>query len=426
MPATDRPEPQSPASKRKLAPSTGARASSLRLLPLLAVGLLLIGGAWWLRSSAWVREVIVRGKDLAELQALVSRQPDDPIAQYYLGRRYVAARRFSEATEAYEAATRLDPGSARAHLGLGLSLFELGKLQQAHDELAVAVHLDDRQAPAEYTLGKIAWMQGNLTQAVPHLQRATQLDSHSAPAWYGLAVCFVQQERRDLALDPLKHAIACDETNAQYHTTLGELLVFLGRTDEGRQQYERALQLAPDYGPAVALMGDLCLHHQTGTAALMRARDLLQRATHLKTLRPQDVYLDLGETYFRTGDYSRAVPALREAIRLAPHDRQPYYQLAQVERKLGDRQATADAEARFQALTRQHTQQEALEVRVRQTPGDAQARLQLARLYADLGQEGPAAGQYRAYLQMRPDDRAASAEFAQWIRTLRSPTDKGP
>src|SRR5438094_10583940 len=102
------------------APRGRARASSFRLVTLLLVGLRLVGASWWLRSSRWLHDSVLRGKDLPELEALVRQQPEDALAQYYLAKSYYLNRRFSEARAAYDEAVRLDRNSARAHLGLGL------------------------------------------------------------------------------------------------------------------------------------------------------------------------------------------------------------------------------------------------------------------------------------------------------------------
>jgi tetratricopeptide (TPR) repeat protein len=414
MPVTDpSPHPRIPTTGTKHATAPGSRASSLRLIPLLCIGLALIGAAWALRSSAWLHETIVRSKDMAELEAMVRAKPDDAIAQYYLGRRYYVAGRYADAAVAYDAAARLDPNSARSHLGLGLSLFEQGRLNEARVELEQTLRLTAGQAPAEYTLGKIAWMQHNIPEALPHLLHATQIDPKSAPAWYGLAVCEIQAQQRDKALEPLQHAVAIDPGNASYQTALGELLCFFGRMDEGRACYERALQLSPDYGPACALAGQFYLRKVGGPAGLARAEELLTHATRTRTYHPEEVYLDLGELYMRKQRYPDAVEALQRSIHFEPRDERPYYLLTKVYRRMGDRKELAAAEQRFQYISRRHVQMQSLQALLSHSPNDAVGHLQLAHVYSDLDMMPQAADQYAAYLRLKPDDAAAMQAFRQ-------------
>jgi tetratricopeptide (TPR) repeat protein len=395
----------------------------LRLLPLLLVGLLLIGAAWWFRSSSWMREAILRGKDLSELEAIVRQHPDDAIAQYYLAKRYFLNHQFVDARTAYEATTRLDPNSARAHLGLGLTWFELHQIQSSQDELTQALTLDHQLPWAEYMLGRIAWLEGNSEAAIPHLQRAIKLDSRSAVAWYGLAVCYIQLGHRDTALGAMQQAVAHDETNTRYHTTLGELLVFQGKTEEGHREYDRALQLDPNYGPAVALMGSLYLYNLPGKDSQARAAELLQRATHLPSYHPQDVYFDLSQLYFRQGKYLQALPMLQKAIQADPRDERPYYLLTQIERRLGDSKAAAAANTKFQYISQRHVQKDDLEMHLRQAPADTPSRLKLARVYADLGLASQAIRQYQICLHQQPRATETARKLDQFVQQQRAQAD---
>jgi len=400
-------------SKGVLAPAGGALR--FRLTMLIVLGLALVGGAFFLRSSAGIREAILRGKELQELEAEARVHPGDALAQYYLAKSYYLHLRFPEARSAYETAIRLDPNSARSHLGLALSLYESGRLRDARDEFETTLRLDSRSAWSEYMLGKIAWLQGRVTEALPHMERATRLDPRSDPAWFGLGVCYEQLHRYNDAVEPLKLAISHREDRAQYHTALGEVLVYRGYTDEGRKHYERALQLNPNYGPACQLMGGFYLHKVPGRDSLDRAEELLLRATHLSAYHPEQLYLDLGELYAQKAQYKRAVEALRESINKDPRDERAYYALASVYRRLGNAQAAAAAEQQFKRISDRHNQLQTQEARVFHDANNSDARLSLARLYRDLGLTEQAAQQYAAYLRLKPDASDIDLEFRTWV-----------
>jgi tetratricopeptide (TPR) repeat protein len=392
------------------------RAPSLRLLILLSAGLALVGGALWLRSSARMRETILSGKEISELEAAVQAQPGDALAAYYLAKRYYLARRFRDARAAYESVVRLEPASARAHLGLALSLYELGESRAARAEFERTLQLDSRSAWAEYMLGKLAWDYGSISAALPHVRRATELDPRSDPAWYALGVCYTHQRRFDLAVAALRRALARQVAFPEYHTALGEILLYRGDAAEGLRHYTRALQLDPDYGPACALLGRYYLRHATGADARRKAGELLQKAARLKTYHPEEVYLDLGRFYLDTGQYGKAVDALQHSIRLDPRDERPYFALTKACRRLGDTKAAEIAEQRFRFISVRHVAMQNLEAQVASIPGDAPARLHLARVYRDLGLARYAAQQYDAYLRLRPSDRVVAAEFHRFLQ----------
>lgn len=384
------PAPPPPPHRAAALPAS-ARPASFRLLPLLLAGLVLVGAAWWLRSSPYLREPILKGKDVAELEAAVRARPDDALARYYLAKRYYLQRRFPEATAAYEAAARLDPDSARIRLGLALSLYEMGKRQPARAAFEQTLQRNPRSAWAEYMLGKMLWQEGNVGDALLRVRRATELDPRSDTAWYGLGVCYAHRHQYSEAIGALQNALARRETSPQYHTALGEMLLYRGKTDEGKAHYERALQLQPDYGPACALLGNFYLRKAAGAGALTRAEELLNRATRLSTVRPADVWLDLGQLYIQTAQYPKAVAALQKSLAVDTRDERAYYALANAYRRKGDAKNAAAAEARFRRISALHVRMQDLEARLGHDPNNVSARRSLTRVYRDLGLPEPAA-----------------------------------
>jgi tetratricopeptide (TPR) repeat protein len=400
-------------------PAQSTHASPLRLRVLLLLGLMLIGGAWFVRSSSWMHETRLRAQDLTELEAFVRQHPDDALARYYLGRRYFQSRRFADAGAAYDEAVRLDPTSARTRLELGYALFEQGKPKQADVEFKEAARLDGRLAPAEFMLGKIAWSAGDVKEAIPHLKRATELDPRLDEAWYGLGLCLIQLRKFEQAFSAIQKAMAINSTRPEYPATLGDLELKLSdNTTEARRLFERALQLDPNYGQACALMGQFLVHHydHDETAALARAEELLLKATKLPTYRPQDVYRDLGQIYIRRAQYRQAVPALQESIRLEPNDERAYFALIKAYHGLGDTKAEEATQARFRFISDSSVRKYGLETHLSLQPNDAEARLKLVQIYLDFKMVPQAAQQYRLYLNLRPD--AHNAAIEQRLRDL--------
>ncbi|HZT41416.1 MAG TPA: tetratricopeptide repeat protein [Chthonomonadaceae bacterium] len=385
------------------APQRRTRVTSWRLPILLIAGLLLIGVALYVRSSPWMHETFLRSQDLPALEEIVRRHPDDALAQYYLGKRYIQAHRYADSRRVLETAVRLDPDSAQAHLDLGVSYFQLRDMERAQTEFAQALRRDDHLAQAEFMLGRIAWLRQDSTEALRHLKRATQLDERYDVAWYGMGVCLIQLGRRPEALAAMQKAAALNPKRPEYPTAIGELEVDQhSDIAEARRQYERALQLDPNFGPACALMGSLYLHYPSGSDSLDRAQELLERATHLPIYRPQDLYRDLGEVYTQKGQYKKAVAALQESIRRDPRDERSYYALVRAYRKMGDARSAAATEARFEYVSAKKIRKDSLEVHLQYHPNDDAARLSLARVCRDLGLTQAAINAYREYRRRRP------------------------
>ena len=102
--------------------------------------------------------------------------------------------------------------------------------EELRSEFEQTLRLDSRSAWAEYMLGKLAWLDGDLPHSLTYLQRAAELGPGSDATWYGLGICYTQLRRYPEAIDAFKKALAHREADAQYHTALGEVLVYRGDT----------------------------------------------------------------------------------------------------------------------------------------------------------------------------------------------------
>ncbi len=131
-------------------------------------------------------------------------------------------QRYEEALEAYRAAAEEDPAFAAARAGLGYSLFHLGRYDAAVAALerALALGLNPPQVrPVRVLLGR-------------SLDRAARSR-------------FAEQRYRE-ALELFRRLVTLDDRNAPAHANVGVSLLRLGRPDDARRSFERALALEPE------------------------------------------------------------------------------------------------------------------------------------------------------------------------------------
>ena len=382
-----------------------------RSLLLVAVGVVLVGAALWLRSSFWLRDYILRSKEPAELERMVAATPRDPLARYYLAKSHYLARRFDDAAREYRAALDLEPESARTHIGLGLSLYATGDRPGARNAFERALGIDPDASWPEYMLGKLAWSEGNIDEALRRTKRATELDPRSDEAWYGLASCYTRKRQYPEAIAALRKAVERNPNSLPAVTALGELLVYRGEGEEGRRYLERALTLKPDHATACVLLGKYLFENAPAPADLDRAEQLLKKAIDLRGPRIADVHLDLGRLLARKGRLPEAIEKLNESVRLSPVDERAYFALAGAYRRIGKEKEAAAADRQFRALSALHVRMQQLEAKLHHGSSAPGARLELARVYSGLGMTGRAADQYARYLAEYPGDAKARREL---------------
>ena len=212
----------------------------------------------------------------------------------------------------------------------------------------------------EYLLGRQEWNKRTIdgtSAALKHFQRAIAKDAGYAPAYSGVADCYVMlwlslgALSRDQALtqaqEALDRALALDADLADAHSTVGTLRMYADWDWPGAEaKYKRAIALNPSYATA---------HHWYGLLLAFRgktqeARQELERARELDPFSPiirlnlawvqfsagdndaliaasqkelandsssWDAYWDLGSAYVQKGELEKGITALQKAVELS-------------------------------------------------------------------------------------------------------------
>jgi protein O-GlcNAc transferase len=147
------------------------------------------------------------------------------------------------------------------------------------------------------------------------LKQDEEVRKLQAKATYERAVRNLTENRLALGMAALKEAIQLDPDNAQYHNTLGLVLLNLGRPVDGQAEFQIAVDLDktnPD------------LQHNLGIALAQQGRFEDAIAAYKKALNfptyvtPEVAYYNMGEAFIRLGKAQEAQEAFRAAIQLEP------------------------------------------------------------------------------------------------------------
>jgi len=183
---------------------------------------------------------------------------------YLLGRRHIASRRHDEllrAREYLERAVRLDPGFALAYSGLSDALILLSQygeldseilLAQAEDAARKAVQLDPGLGEAHTSFGLVRKYRGDPAEEfAPHLRRGIELAPGSADGrkWYANYLAETNHDAE--ALEQLQVAVLLDPMSAIIRVNLATSLRRMERHQEAKVQLRRALEIDPQFMPAI-------------------------------------------------------------------------------------------------------------------------------------------------------------------------------
>jgi tetratricopeptide (TPR) repeat protein len=404
---------------------------------LLAVLAVLLGTAAVVdgpRLAAALRERRLRTMTAEQLAALVLQQPDDLEARYQLGLAHARAGDYPAATREFLQVLNREPGRADVLNDLGVVYL----LQQRFYESLVALNGALSARPdygrAVANLGRLHLATKMPYTAVREFERAVRLGTGDSPTLCDLGNAYQQTLNFQSARRVYEQVLRRNPRDAT--AWLG-----LARTYEGLTGYDRAaaaaqralaassdakdaarLQAASSPMPApkseialaaTATLGRIQLQRASSPAEIQSARHLLEAAAAGDPTDAESRY-DLGRALRRLGDEKGAIVVLRQALRIAPDHAGAAYQLSQALIASGQTAAGERIGAAFRQMAARSREQDMLEERVYQQPGDMAARLRLARAYAASHRTGLALLQCRQILNANP----GNAEARQLMQSL--------
>lgn len=190
------------------------------------------------------------------LAELARREEDQRYAQFGLGNVYLRTKHFEEAWQAYKKALRLrSPAraggflelplvhepllTALLKLGLGQSLFHLGRWKEAVSSLEEAIQMNGALANDEslVNLGISLAKTGRWKRALKTFRKAAHSNPGSAKAhhWQGVAESWLGKLPQ--ALDSFGRAVALKPDSTESLYFLGVTQAKLGRKDQALKQY---------------------------------------------------------------------------------------------------------------------------------------------------------------------------------------------
>jgi protein O-GlcNAc transferase len=249
--------------------------------------------------------------------------------------------KFAEAQQAYEQALKLKPDFAEARYNLGVLWRDLGRVDLAIHCLQATVQLRPDVSVVQFELANLLATAGEFEQAIEHYEHAIELAPYDSPAMFNLANVCLQQERwidAEVRFRQILESIrAC--------VTLGGALQDQHRFAEAIEIYGRVLSGLPEFAKVLTVLGDI--NKQLGR--LDQARECYERALAADSA-CIEARVNLANLCLESGWVDRAIAHYRVAADLQPNDPQSFVRLGNALLRV-DR--VADAEEMYkQSLAR--------------------------------------------------------------------------
>ncbi|MBN1673873.1 MAG: tetratricopeptide repeat protein [Kiritimatiellae bacterium] len=230
---------------------------------------------------------LARNQDYRSSEAIwrdtVAKRPGNPRAWQNLGSYVANDGRWEEAVPYFEKALELKPDYIVPRNNMGVAMIQAGRVEEGLAHCRLAA----RCAPAK-----------SRTLALAH---------------FNIAYASAQLGRRDEARRHYSRAVAVDPLYAEAHYNLATLLDEHGETDEALQHYSEAIRSRPRYAGAYNDIGIIMLRQG-------KVAEGIRHLVKAVTLSPdyKEAHYNLGNAMLRRGKIEEAISCFSEALRIDP------------------------------------------------------------------------------------------------------------
>jgi tetratricopeptide (TPR) repeat protein len=200
------------------------------------------------------------------------------------------------------------------------------------------------------------------------------------------------------ALRELKKAESFDPNDHITQYDIGLVYYYRERYDQAIPHFERAIQLRPDFAPAINGLGNAYSAKGDWDKAIEAYQKIIEDVFYGT---PHFAFSNMALAYYQKGDYGRAEKYFLEALKLSPDFVNALAGLA----------TTYSAQGRYEEAVQK------LERAVRKEPKLPQLHFELGKAYRGLGDPGRARDEFQRAAQLAPDSPVAE-EALRELKTL--------
>ena len=243
------------------------------------------------------------------------------LARYYLAESYLRLGRMALqksdpalAVSYFQSAVELQPSYADVHLALARAYGLVGErpLQESH--LAKALELNPSYVEALMERARSQYALGRHEIGLGELRRAIGLDPSCDGEHYQIALELHAAGDHKGAAENIGKITPSVVGDAQVYASSGEVHAQAGRFAEAARDYERALELAPDYPDIRCRYGEALMQLDQ----VDRASEQFRKALDINP-RYVEAYAQLGIALKRMSMGKDAQEAFKRALELDPH-----------------------------------------------------------------------------------------------------------
>ena len=209
--------------------------------------------------------------------------------------------------------------------------FRSGRLEDAQRSCAEMIERKPQFADAHHLLGLVYNKCGDDAKAIEHLETARRMAPAKVSVYGNLGKTFAGMGRFEEAKKSYLRAIELKPDSAELCNDLGGVLSRLKENSEALKAYREALKLRPNFAPALNNIGVIYLdegEYENAIGEFEKALEIDSRYFHAR--------LNIGDALMKWGKLDEAIVSYREAARIHPEEAETYNKIGHVYLEKGD------------------------------------------------------------------------------------------
>lgn len=256
-------------------------------------------------------------KALAELQAVVARAPENPVAHYNLGRAHSARGEYEQARQQFQKAIDLRGDYVMAQLALAQLQVSRSEFEAALKTAEKILAIDKGNVNARLIESASLMGQRKFGDSRVLLDAMLKTNPGSPDVLFQLGVVNLAENKYKEAEDAFRRAYQLNPANSRGLMGIVETSMAQNKTDQALKLLQEESDKSPNRLDLLLAMGNTAVRGGKFDFAIQTFQKVIPQMTP-KTKEVGDIYLRIGETYRRKGDAAGAVQALQKARETLP------------------------------------------------------------------------------------------------------------
>ena len=248
------------------------------------------------------------------LRKLSLERPTFPETFLKLAKIAFQEQKFEEALEPFYASLKLYPKNTNAEANLGVTLANLGRLDDAIIHLNKAIQIDPKNSPAHHSLASLLQKQGKLDQALVHYNKAIEMGLQTAQIYYDLARLWSAKGDLNNTLSYYAKSLQVNPRDTKVHNLVAAIFIRQRKWNDAIKHYEQSLEIKPDQ---ITVLNNISWIYSTKLNDPDKARELALQACKLGNYSQPAALDTLAIAYAASGNFDLAVETVQKAIALA-------------------------------------------------------------------------------------------------------------